>query len=100
MTDLSQAMTAKYRQDYRAPFYWCDSIDLDFQLQEVVGTVANAGHQIVRLSYQPRRVVTAVGEIVVEQGEVAVAFIEGFLDPLFEILGNALPVGEIRPANA
>ena len=34
MTDLSQAMTAKYRQDYRAPFYWCDSIDLDFQLQE------------------------------------------------------------------
>lgn len=34
MTDHSQAMTAKYRQDYRAPLYWIDSIDLDFQLQE------------------------------------------------------------------
>lgn len=34
MTDHSQAMTAKYRQDYQAPLYWCDSIDLDFQLQE------------------------------------------------------------------
>ncbi|MGY3943765.1 aminopeptidase N [Aeromonas tecta] len=34
MTELSQAMTAKYRQDYQAPLYWIDSIDLDFQLQE------------------------------------------------------------------
>ncbi|MEN9583731.1 MAG: aminopeptidase, partial [Pseudomonadota bacterium] len=34
MTDHSQAMTAKYRQDYQAPLYWIDSIDLDFQLQE------------------------------------------------------------------
>ncbi|MGY3900907.1 aminopeptidase N [Aeromonas lusitana] len=34
MTELSQAMTAKYRQDYKAPLYWIDSIDLDFQLQE------------------------------------------------------------------
>ena len=34
MTELSQAMTAKHRQDYRAPLYWIDSIDLDFQLQE------------------------------------------------------------------
>ena len=34
MTDHSQAMTAKYRQDYQAPLYWIDTIDLDFQLQE------------------------------------------------------------------
>ncbi|MGY3857943.1 aminopeptidase N [Aeromonas intestinalis] len=34
MTEQPQAMTAKYRQDYQAPHYWCDSIDLDFQLQE------------------------------------------------------------------
>ncbi|MGL5814648.1 MAG: aminopeptidase N [Aeromonas sp.] len=34
MTEQPQAMTAKYRQDYQAPLYWCDSIDLDFQLQE------------------------------------------------------------------
>ena len=34
MTNHTQAMTAKYRQDYQAPLYWCDSLDLDFQLQE------------------------------------------------------------------
>ncbi|MFM5008108.1 aminopeptidase N [Aeromonas sp. R9-2] len=34
MTDHSEAMTAKYRQDYQAPLYWIDTIDLDFQLQE------------------------------------------------------------------
>ncbi|MCU9923890.1 aminopeptidase N [Aeromonas caviae] len=34
MTEQPQAMTAKYRQDYQAPLYWCDSLDLDFQLQE------------------------------------------------------------------
>ncbi|MBL0666331.1 aminopeptidase N [Aeromonas jandaei] len=34
MNDHSQAMTAKYRQDYQAPLYWIDTIDLDFQLQE------------------------------------------------------------------
>ncbi|MGL6003945.1 aminopeptidase N [Aeromonas sobria] len=34
MTDHSQAMTAKYRQDYQAPLYWIDTLDLDFQLQE------------------------------------------------------------------
>ncbi|MFM4964315.1 aminopeptidase N [Aeromonas bivalvium] len=34
MTDHSQAMTAKYRQDYQAPLYWIDSLDLDFQLQD------------------------------------------------------------------
>lgn len=34
MTNHSQAMTAKYRQDYQAPLYWIDTIDLDFQLQE------------------------------------------------------------------
>lgn len=34
MTYYSQAMTAKYRQDYQAPLYWIDSIDSDFQLQE------------------------------------------------------------------
>ncbi|MCS3456020.1 aminopeptidase N [Aeromonas sp. BIGb0405] len=34
MTDHHQAMTAKYRQDYQAPLYWIDSIDLDFQLEE------------------------------------------------------------------
>ncbi|MGL6263792.1 aminopeptidase N [Aeromonas jandaei] len=34
MNDHSQAMTAKYRQDYQTPLYWIDTIDLDFQLQE------------------------------------------------------------------
>ncbi|WP_421240123.1 aminopeptidase N [Aeromonas enteropelogenes] len=34
MTTHTQAMTAKYRQDYQAPLYWIDTIDLDFQLQE------------------------------------------------------------------
>jgi len=34
MTDNSQAMTAKYRQDYQASPYFIDTIDLDFQLQE------------------------------------------------------------------
>ena len=61
MTDHSQAMTAKYRQDYRAPLYWIDSIDLDFQLQEPLTRVTAISRLRRRLgddSNNPTRIKT------------------------------------------
>ena len=61
MTDHSQAMTAKYRQDYQAPLYWIDSIDLDFQLQEPLTRVTAISRLRRRLgddSNNPTRIKT------------------------------------------
>jgi aminopeptidase N len=89
MTDHHQAMKAKYRQDYQAPFYWIDSIDLDFQLEEPLCRVTAISR--IRRNGEHNEVLTLDGENL----QLVSISIDGVACEQFELTDNQLRLSNL-----